>query len=243
MKPIYAQLWSVRDYTEKDFLGTLKALKAMGYTGVEFAGYGGYSAEAMKQMLEEVGLEAISAHIGLEPLMTNLEGEIAYLKTLGAKYIVCPGAPIESVASALKYAEIFNQIGEKCQAEGLVFGYHNHAHEFKLDEGQYPLDVLFAHTHPEWVKMQPDLFWVAYAGLDPIAYVVKNKERMPIIHLKQIANLESKENVDAGSGIIDFAQVMALAESATFVYEQEEFVGTSLENMEQSMQYFLNLKA
>ena len=44
------QLWTVRDYMEKDPLGTLKRLAEMGYKYVEHAGYGnrkfyGYSGK------------------------------------------------------------------------------------------------------------------------------------------------------------------------------------------------------
>lgn len=241
MKKIYAQLWSVQDYTSKDFVGTLKQIKEMGYAGVEFAGYGNMDAKTMKAKLDELGLYGISSHVGVERLTDNLEAEIEYLNTLGAKYIVCPGAEINNVESALKYAEIFSHIGEKCKQAGLTFAYHNHAHEFVQDQGQYPLDVLFKNADAEYVKIQPDLFWVAYAGLNPMQYVTQNLKRIPIIHLKQIKDMESKDNVDAGSGLIDFAQVMKLAPNADFVYEQEEFVGTSIENMEKSMKYFSTL--
>jgi len=33
-----AQLWSVQDYTSKDFFKTLEEISKIGYTGVEFAG-------------------------------------------------------------------------------------------------------------------------------------------------------------------------------------------------------------
>lgn len=36
--PVALQLYSVRDDLEKDFIGTLKQVKALGYDGVEFAG-------------------------------------------------------------------------------------------------------------------------------------------------------------------------------------------------------------
>ena len=37
------QLYTVRDACEKDFPGTLKAVAAAGFSGVEFAGYWGLS--------------------------------------------------------------------------------------------------------------------------------------------------------------------------------------------------------
>ena len=41
--PIALQLYSIRHDCEKDLPGTLKAVARMGYDGVEFAGYYGYS--------------------------------------------------------------------------------------------------------------------------------------------------------------------------------------------------------
>ena len=35
------QLYSLREETPKDFCGTVEKVAKMGYTGVEFAGYGG----------------------------------------------------------------------------------------------------------------------------------------------------------------------------------------------------------
>jgi sugar phosphate isomerase/epimerase len=42
---VAVQVYSVRDYAEKDMRGTLQKIKDMGYEGVEFAGLYGYSAE------------------------------------------------------------------------------------------------------------------------------------------------------------------------------------------------------
>ena len=41
---IALQLYSIKDEMEKDFMGTLEKVAKMGYQGVEFAGYGGYTA-------------------------------------------------------------------------------------------------------------------------------------------------------------------------------------------------------
>lgn len=240
LNKLSAQLWSVQDYTKKDFFGTLEELSKIGYTGVEFAGYNDITAKAMDKKLKELNLTAISAHIGIDKLKENLEGEIEYLLTLGAKYIVCPGADINTIESALQYAEIFNKIGERIAKSGLTFAYHNHAHEFKLDKDQYPLEVLFNNVDSNLVKQQPDVFWIAYAGLDVNEYMNKNLFRCPIVHLKQLENHETKRNVDAGSGILDFKYLIQLSEATDFVYEQEEFIGTSLENMKKSFEFIMN---
>lgn len=236
---IYLQLWSVKDDTAANFFDALEKVAKMGYAGVEFAGFGGISAEDMKKKLDELGLEGISAHIPYDQLTDHLEETIAYLKTIGASFIVCPGAEVNSVENAKKIAAEFNHIGKVCKENGLRFGYHNHDFEFKMDNGQYPLEVLFENVDPEYVIQQPDVFWVQYAGLDALEYVRKNKDRCPIIHLKQ---LRGKDNVDAQDGTIDFAEIKKICEDAVFVYEQEEYpTGTPMECVAHSAEYLTTL--
>ena len=47
------QMYSVRDAAEKDLLGTLEKVAALGYHYAEFAGFFGYSAEAVRDKLLE----------------------------------------------------------------------------------------------------------------------------------------------------------------------------------------------
>ena len=49
------QMYSVRDTAEKDLLGTLEKVAALGYHYAEFAGFFGYSAEAVRDKLLEKG--------------------------------------------------------------------------------------------------------------------------------------------------------------------------------------------
>ena len=236
---IYLQLWSVKDDTQTDFFSTLERVAEMGYAGVEFAGFGGIPAGEMKQKLDELGLEGISAHVGYDILVNDLEATLVYLKTIGAKYIICPGAEVKSVKQAKEFAVEFNKIGKKCAEQGFVFGYHNHNWELAPDEGVYPLDVLFEETDPKYVKQQPDVFWIDYAGLDAMEYLQAHKERCPMIHLKQI---KGQDNVNAQDGTIDFAKIKEMCPDAVFVYEQEEYpAGTPLECAAKSAEYLLTL--
>ena len=73
---IYLQLWSVKDDTQTDFFSTLERVAEMGYAGVEFAGFGGIPAGEMKQKLDELGLEGISAHVGYDILVNDLEATL-----------------------------------------------------------------------------------------------------------------------------------------------------------------------
>ena len=61
--PIAVQVFSVRDDASADFKGTMQKLKDMGYDGVELAGLYSYTPAQIRQMLDEVGIPAISAHV------------------------------------------------------------------------------------------------------------------------------------------------------------------------------------
>src|ERR1051325_11600924 len=85
------QLYSVRDDCAKDLPGVLKAVAKMGYTGVEFAGYHGRTAQELRQLLDENHLECYGTHIGLETLIgENLEKTIEFNKVLKNKFLCVP---------------------------------------------------------------------------------------------------------------------------------------------------------
>ena len=51
------------------------------------------------------------------------------------KYLVMPYLGIPDTLDELqKYCEYFNEVGKRCKENGISFGYHNHAHEFKKVE-------------------------------------------------------------------------------------------------------------
>ena len=74
------QMYSVRDAAEKDLLGTLEKVAALGYHYAEFAGFFGYSAEAVRDKLLECGMEVSSTHTGMQELADDVivmhDGEI-----------------------------------------------------------------------------------------------------------------------------------------------------------------------
>ena len=60
---IGVQLYSVRDFSKKDFDATLQRIAKMGFEGVEFAGYFNYGGKPkeLKKRLDGLGLKAAMA--------------------------------------------------------------------------------------------------------------------------------------------------------------------------------------
>lgn len=237
MKSIYAQLYSVKDAMEKAYMQTLREIAQMGYAGVEFAGYGGFAAKDLRKSLEALNITCLSSHVPIENLEANPKGEIEFLKELGSEYIVCPYYAMHSLEDVKVLADKLSRIGEIAKDYKVKLLYHNHAHEFAKDQEAYLLDRLFDYVDSGLLYQEPDLYWVAYAGVDPLAYLEKVKDRSPIIHLKQMETMETKKNVTADAGCIDFKQAMDLADQSNFVYEQETMDMEPLEAMKRSVNY------
>jgi sugar phosphate isomerase/epimerase len=53
---ISLQLYTVREETARDMPATLRRISQIGYPAVEFAGFGGLSAEDLRNILDDLGL-------------------------------------------------------------------------------------------------------------------------------------------------------------------------------------------
>lgn len=224
------QMYTLRDETSKDFAGALRKVAEAGFAGVEFAGYGGMEAGELKKLLDELGLQSIGSHVGIGRLKDALDEEIAFNKTIGSSYIVCPGLGKEFRDSEQAWKETFallEQIGGKCREQGIAFGYHNHSFEFEDQVGgETAFDALFGTASAERVKVELDACWAFVAGYDPVAYLGKYSGRVPLVHFKDIRRTEDGKwlTVELGTGEVN---LHAIAEAATaagtewLIYEQD----------------------
>lgn len=182
------QLFSVREDLEKDFLGTLKKVKKIGYEGGELAGLYGKTAQEVKQAFEEADLIPISAHVAYQDLIPDIEGLVKTYREIGCQYIVIPYLPADFRYGTEKYPDVVSgikKIGEICAEYGITLLYHNHDFEFEKDKnGNYVLDVLYEEIPSNILQTEIDTCWVNVAGEDPCDYVRKYTGRAPIVHLK-----------------------------------------------------------
>ena len=215
------QLWSVNDDTQKDFKGTLKKLGALGYNGVEFAGYGGMNGDEMKAALDDAGLYAVGSHTGIDVFRNGLEEEIEFHKKVGSKYIIIPYTELKTKEQLDELISLYNKWSPVAKEAGIKLGYHNHQHEFAKMDGKYIMDIIADETDDN-VVLELDVYWAEFAGVDPIDYINKMGEKIELIHLKQIG--KETENCRLSEGRINMSDVVKAAKYAThFVVEQEEY--------------------
>ena len=244
------QLYTVRDQLQADVRGTLADVAAIGYQEVELFGLGsvqgdrpvfGLTAKEFATALEDVGLRASVAHIGGDGMKI---AEIAELGAqMGVRHLVVPMAPefvsfedgqfrllgVTGRDQLDAIAERLNRQGELAKANGMGFGYHNHQMEFADLGDENAFDYLFAQADAELVKIELDIGWALFAGIDPLQVLNRYAGRVIAVHLKDHAPPPSGDGdsdpvsiqaqlVEPGSGPTDFAPILAALDQTGVTY-------------------------
>jgi sugar phosphate isomerase/epimerase len=211
------QLYTVRDLTAQDMLGTLERLAAIGYRAVEFAGYGNASVGDIRATLDQHGMTAVGAHVALDNFESRFDQTIDDLQTLGCRYAIVPWVAEDrrgSLVEAQRLADQLNRLGEQVRAAGLQFAYHNHAFEFDPIDGSSLWDVLLRETDPGLVALELDVFWAEYAGFDPVEMIGRLTGRVPLLHAKDISRDDPKADAPIGDGTLPWPRMLEAAEAA-----------------------------
>lgn len=252
-KFIGLQLYSIRDSINKNVPAALAKVSKMGYKFVEPASYAngkiyGMDPVAFKDLCKKNGLTVLSAHVG-----QALPSEADWNKTMawwdacidthvkaGAKYLVQPfmgGDAYKSLSVLKKYCDYFNAIGEKCNAKGLRFGYHNHDSEFSTKlEGQTIYDFMLTNTDPKKVMFEMDLGHMVDGGADPVKYFNKYPGRFELWHIAEGYELGS-------TGKMDYKAIWAAAKISGMKYgvvEVEKYHFDEFTSCEKSADFLNN---
>lgn len=233
--PLGVQLSPIRKECEKDLPGVFKAVAAMGFDGVEFAGYFERTAAQLRQLLDDNGLVCCGTHTRLETLTGDAFQEtVQFNKTLGNKFLIVPWLPHARFASrqaTLDTAKMFNELAAKAKPLGMLVGYHAHGGDFEKLDGETAWDILFANTTAD-VLMQLDIGNCIEGGGDPVAVLKKFPGRSRTIHLKEHGG---KKGAVIGEGDADWKEVFRLCETTGktewYVVEQESYDRPPLETV------------
>ena len=233
--PIGLQLYSVRDDCARDLPGVLKAVAAMGYVGVEFAGYYGRTAPELRAMLDDNGLLCCGTHTALETVLGDeIERTADFNRVLSNPYLIVPGLPRERTGTKdawLETARLFDAASERAKALGMRVGYHNHSEEFQAVEGgELPWDIFFGHTRTE-VVMQVDTGNMMHGGAAPAPFLSRYPGRALTVHLKEYS--ASDPNALLGEGDVSWPEIFRLCEEVGgtqwYIVEQESYAHPPLE--------------
>ncbi|WP_158055779.1 sugar phosphate isomerase/epimerase family protein [Halorussus halophilus] len=215
------QLYTLRELDES-VPELLERVGQTAFEGVEFAGLGESDPEAVAAKLDETGLDAAAAHVGIEELEDDLEGTVETYQRLDCDTLVVPYLGEANFATEEAVADTGRRLVElaaRVEELGSTLAYHNHDHEF-VDLGQWSaFELLVQETD---LDFELDLGWAAAAGHDPTELLSRLTGRVPVVHLKDTADSQS---VELGEGILDSEACVEAARDAGaewLVYEHDE---------------------
>ncbi|MCS3745322.1 sugar phosphate isomerase/epimerase [Xanthomonas arboricola] len=218
-QPIAVQMYSLRNAGSLD--QQLKIVHDAGLGAVETVGTQNVSAAELKQLLDRYAIKAISSHVQLADLRKDLDGALAFNRSIGNTTLVVPyldekDRPTDAAGWTALGQEL-GQIAKRVRAKGMHLAYHNHDFELVDFDGKTGLELLFAAAGPD-LETELDLAWVARAGYDPAVMLGKFKGRMFAVHAKDNAPKGQAEDeggfAAVGRGVLDWNAILPAAAGA-----------------------------
>ncbi|TDQ41635.1 sugar phosphate isomerase/epimerase family protein [Aureibacillus halotolerans] len=209
-----AQLYTVREEMKKDFSGTFRALKKMGWSAVQLSALPAeLTPQDVHQTLKENQFKVAGMHVSLDRLVNDLPNVLQEADLYETKDIVCPylGQEYQNAKGYQQVRAMLNSIAR--EASGYRISYHNHDFEFKTEiDGKNGLEYLLDPVPGNDVLAEIDVYWVKKAGYDPLAFIAPYAQRMPIIHLKDMTDDSREAFAEINTGKIDFLPILRWGE-------------------------------
>ncbi|HOU13321.1 MAG TPA: sugar phosphate isomerase/epimerase [Anaerolineae bacterium] len=240
--PIGLQLYSVREYAQQHgFEAAVRKVAAMGYVGVEPAGFPGTTAEAAGKLFKELGLVAPSAHTGL-PLGDTKNEVLDAMRAIDCPRIITGKGPadFETLDKIKATCDLFNQANQVARENGMTFGIHNHWWEYIQVAGRYVYHVMLELLDPT-IFFELDTYWIKTAGVDPAQVVREMGARAPFLHIKDGPCVKSEPMTAVGDGVVDVPAVVEAGEGHTawLVVEIDRCAGDMMEAVAKSYSYLV----
>jgi sugar phosphate isomerase/epimerase len=238
------QLYSLRAESAVDFRAVLARLGEIGFVGVETADFHGLTGAEVRAALDDAGLVASSAHVGMAK-PAEFEAALDIHRALGCDTVVVPMlapklfADLDGIRVG---AERLNVANESARTRGLTLGYHNHFWELESVIDDRPaLLHLFDQLDPS-VVAEVDVYWAKVGGVDPVQLLTELGDRPTLLHVKDGPGDDPHAAMVAvGDGVIDVPGVLAAAPGARWhIIELDRCDTDMFEAVERSYHYLVD---
>ena len=202
-KDLAVQLYSLRQFAEKDFYKELEFVAGVGYKGVEPAGFWNIRPSEFRKVLDDLGLKMETSHSPWA--RRNNIGEVmdtAYLA--GLDKIVCGYGynDFADLDAIKRTAETTLKIKEIVERNNFTLFQHNHDFEFARIDGRLKYDI-YRELCPG-IKFQMDCFWSTNLGNeDPVEMMNLFAEDIISIHMKDGVVMQKVSGSKMVNGILE----------------------------------------
>lgn len=228
--------------TEKKAKETLKLMKEAGYDGIELCGFmikkmpltvriltrlvgmpmGKSGKLDWKKLICESELKVVSVHEDLNTILRVPEQVIDEAKSFGTKYVVVTGMhhfDYSDKEVVLELIEKLNRAGKLLKEGGISFLYHNHNCELrKVEVDKNAFELILEKTDPEFVNFEFDSYWIAEAGVDPLAMMERFGDRIKLYHINdrgtrvsgKTSSILKSDSIELGYGNMNLIEMVEL---------------------------------
>ena len=226
---------------------TLEALSMIGYKGIEIVQPlpdrpFPLPAAEFNSIVNGLGLTVTSVHTLAADIENRLGWLIDFAKSVNCDRLVLPAYPHDKLRNADDFralGEVLSKTTEKCAASGIEFYFHHHDHEFTKHDGKYGLDILMETAGSTLLEL--DTYWMSYSGVDPLEYILKYKNIVRLLHLKDSSGGAGHSFTEFGTGIIDFKKIFAHLDNDIIKWLLIEQDSSSLPPLEAVKISFVNI--
>ncbi len=238
---IGVQMYSLRNYANNEGIEkTFATVSECGFDCVEpIACDYGIGYENTGKLMRKFGLSSFSMHVPYAVTLNRDELE-KFRQIFGFDTAVIPYIEPQKFYDCDELKKIIGGAIENATKLGLRLAYHNHNFEF---ERKNALSELPSKFPP--LKLQPDVFWLKDAGLEPINFLRENAANIALIHVKEYGENAQSPCPIVGNGATDAKSVLRFAkeqkhESVILEYESPctdeiEYLKKSLEFMREAI--------
>ena len=247
-----AQLYTVRDFTKtvEGFADSIAKVSAIGYTAAQVSAIGPIPAADVKKICDDHGITIVNTHIAWPRLQQEIAKVIEEHQLWECKHVAIGSMPrhfIEAGEEGIRqFAAEATAVGRTLYEAGLTFSYHNHSFEFIRYGDKCGLEILFDETDPRYVQAELDTYWIQFGGGDVCQWIVRLKDRMPVVHLKDMAMLGWRDHVmkEVGEGNLNWPGILDACREANvewYAVEQDICPGDPFESLAISYRNLVNM--
>jgi inosose dehydratase len=194
----------------------------------------GERPKALAELLEQHKLTFVAlsgggprndAYVAAEEIATQTK-HATFMRAAGGLYLQMTDSarPKDRRPEAKDFkglGRLLTEVGKRTADLGIPTAYHNHMHS--LGEGPDEVDALMDAADPRYVKLLLDVAHYAQGGGDPAKAILKHRDRILFLHIKDVESVEPKAGsanryrfVELGRGRVDLPAVFSALKKIEF---------------------------
>ena len=241
---IALNLYALRHHlkNDKQIVDVLHQLKRMGYEAIQLSGIPEWTNDRIALIAStcrEIGLEIAGTHPRITSLDSITPSIIEQHKMLQTHILGIGSMPEKYNRQDLTHYQDFilscHRSARLLKEQDITLTYHHHAFEFSKIQGLYPMDIILQTMHQSPLMLEVDVYWLQYAGINPIAFIQKYYHHIAMLHIKDMKIAITghwgtiQQFCPIGEGNIQYRQLISQVRALDIpwlIIGQDEFYGS-----------------